>query len=354
MTCWCGGALIGILKWLDKVQYQRLYFTAPYQVEIRNADLLDPNHNELLVETLFSAISPGTELMIYRGQAPTDLAADASIASLSGSLTFPLQYGYAVVGRVIDTGSNLPQDWIGRTVFSFQPHQTHFCVPSDRVHVLPAGITPQASVFLANMETGVNFVMDGRPLVGERVAVFGQGVVGLLTTSILSCFPLKDLITFDIYPNRRLASLNAGASGSFDPGNLGYLDQVRGEYGIDLVFEISGSPAALDQAISVTGFGGRIVIGSWYGTKRVNLDLGGLFHRSRIQLISSQVSSISPNFTGRWNKQRRFDLAWDLIRQVVPERWITHTLPFQAAAQGYALLDQHPERAIQVLFDYSN
>jgi threonine dehydrogenase-like Zn-dependent dehydrogenase len=203
------------------------------------------------------------------------------------------------------------------------------------------------------METAVNFLMDGHPLIGERVAVFGQGIVGLLTTALLSKFPLKNLLTLDLHPNRRAASLDAGAFQSFDPSNTMTLSQVRGENGIDLVYELSGSSKSLDQAISVTGFAGRVVVGSWYGRKRVSLDLGGHFHRSRIQIISSQVSSLAPSISGRWDKIRRFDLAWEMIRQVQPERWITHRLPFQQAAQGYRLLDQNPNEVIQVLLDYT-
>jgi 2-desacetyl-2-hydroxyethyl bacteriochlorophyllide A dehydrogenase len=336
------------------MQRQSLFFTDPYKTEIRMMELQPPAPGELLVETLVSAISPGTELLIYRGQAPTELAADESIAALGGSLAFPLQYGYAAVGKVIETGGSLPRDWIGKTVFSFQPHQTHFSVTPEQIIPLPEGISPEAAVFLPNMETAVNFVMDGHPLIGERVAVFGQGIVGLLTTALLARFPLGGLLTLDKYPNRRAASLEAGAVQSFDPTDADALAQVSGESGIDLAFELSGNPTALDQTIAVTGFAGRVVIGSWYGQKRASLDLGGHFHRNRIQLISSQVSSIHPSLRGRWDKTRRLDLAWEMIREVQPQCLITHWMPFNDASQGYELLDQKPGEVIQVLLDYTS
>jgi 2-desacetyl-2-hydroxyethyl bacteriochlorophyllide A dehydrogenase len=335
------------------VRRQILYFSAPYTVDIRDQDLQDPGPGELLVQTSFSAISPGTELMIYRGQAPEELSADESITALTGSLNFPLKYGYAAVGQVVDAGKGFNQDWIGKNVFSFQPHQTHFIATPEEVFLLPPDISLQAAVFLPNMETAVNLVMDGRPMIGERVAVFGQGIIGLLTTALLDRFPLKDLITLDLFSNRRVASREAGATQSFDPDGDDCQLSVRGTDGIDLAYEISGSPNALDQAIAVTGFGGRVVIGSWYGEKPANLNLGGAFHRSRIQLIASQVSTIKPSLLGRWDKSRRFDLTWDLIRKVKPERWITHELPFLEASKGYDLLDRHPEEAIQVLFNYT-
>jgi threonine dehydrogenase-like Zn-dependent dehydrogenase len=307
----------------------------------------------MLVETQFSAISPGTELLIYRGHAPTDLPVDENIAALDGALVFPLQYGYAAVGTVIEVSDDLTRDWLDKTVFSFQPHQTHFLTTPEQVIPLPERISPESAVFLPNMETAVNFLMDGHPLIGERVAVFGQGIVGLLTTALLSKFPLKDLLTLDLYPNRRIASLEAGATQSFDPSNARTLSQLRSENGVDLVYELTGSPKSLDQAIAVTGFAGRVVVGSWYGQKRVSLDLGGHFHRSRIKIVSSQVSTLAPSIRGRWDKSRRFEVAWDMIHQVQPQRWITHRLPFQQAAQGYRLLDQNPEEVIQVLLDYT-
>ena len=332
---------------------QSLFFTNPYKIEIQEKTLAPLEPGEMLVQTQYSAISPGTELLIYRGHAPTELAADENISALGGSLTFPLQYGYSAVGTVVEVGNDLSPKWIDRAVFSFQPHQTHFIATPEQVIPLPEGISPRSGVFLPNMETATNFLMDGQPLIGERVVVFGQGIVGLLTTALLSKFPLKDLLTLDLYPNRRAASLDAGATHSFDPSKPTTLSQVRNENGIDLVYELSGSPKSLDQAISVTGFAGRVVVGSWYGQKRVSLDLGGHFHRSRIQIISSQVSSLAPSVSGRWNKSRRFDLAWEMIHQVQPERWITHRLPFEQAAQGYHLLDQNPKDVIQVLLDYT-
>ena len=121
----------------------------------------------------------------------------------------------------------------------------------------------------------------------------------------------------------------------------------------DLSIELSGSPEALNDAIALTGFSGRIVIGSWYGRKPAQLDLGGSFHRSRIKLISSQVSSISPELSGRWDKSRRFEVAWQAIQRVQPQKWITHRYSLGQAQEAYRLLDESPEEAIQVMLTYS-
>jgi 2-desacetyl-2-hydroxyethyl bacteriochlorophyllide A dehydrogenase len=336
-----------------------LYFTAPYQVAVREECLPHPAPGQVLVQTVVSAISPGTELLIYRGQAPTDMPADETITALSGALAFPLRYGYAAVGRVIAVGSPAEREWQGRLVFAFHPHASHFLSAPAELLPVPDPLPPEEAVFLPNMETAVNFLMDGHPLIGERVVVFGQGIVGLLTTALLVRVPLSRLITLDRYPFRRERSRELGAHASLDPGKGAVLARLQAclqeehaAAGADLTYELSGNPAALDQAIAVTGFNGRIVIGSWYGQKRADLDLGGRFHRSRIRLISSQVSTIAPEWGGRWTKGRRLHVAWQMLQQVRPAHLITHHFPFEQANQAYALLDRHPEEALQVLLTY--
>jgi threonine dehydrogenase-like Zn-dependent dehydrogenase len=311
------------------------------------------------VQTLVSAVSSGTELLIYRGQAPTDVPVDATIAALAGDFGFPLKYGYAAVGRVIAVGSAAEEAWQGRLVFAFHPHQSHFLSAPEALFPVPVSLSPEEAVFLPNMETAVNFLMDGHPLIGEHVVVFGQGVVGLLTTALLAQFPLARLITLDRYAARRERSLALGAHLSLDAGAadvLGHLQacfqEPSADAGADLTYELSGNPGALDHAIAATGFSGRIVIGSWYGQKRVTLNLGGRFHRSRIRLISSQVSTVAPEWGGRWTKRRRLQVAWDMLQQVRPAALTTQRFPIEQAGQAYALLDQHPEDAIQVLFTY--
>jgi 2-desacetyl-2-hydroxyethyl bacteriochlorophyllide A dehydrogenase len=331
-----------------------LYFIAPGRLETREEPCPGPSHDQVLVETHYSAISSGTEGLVYRGQFPDELTLDATIGDLASDFSYPLKYGYAAVGRVLAIGPEVDPAWEGRWVFAFHPHESHFIArPADLIPV-PPGISPEQAVFVPNMETAINFLMDGAPLIGEQAVVFGQGIVGLLTTALLARFPLGKLISLDRYTNRRQASLNLGAHASLPPEELS--DPVQINHWLpglaDLAYELSGVPAALDQAIALTGFAGRVVIGSWYGKKRAHLNLGGHFHRNRIRLISSQVSTLDPALSGRWTKGRRFDLAWEMIRQVQLQQLITQRLPLEQAGQAYQLLDQTPEAAIQVIFSY--
>jgi 2-desacetyl-2-hydroxyethyl bacteriochlorophyllide A dehydrogenase len=333
-----------------------VYFAAPFQIEVRERECpaLAPGH--ALVQTLCSAISPGTEMLVYRGQFPRELAVDETIPALAGAFAYPLQYGYSAVGRVIALGPEVAEEWEGRLVFAFQPHASHFVAPIEALLPLPAGVDSETALFLPGMETAVNFLLDGQPLIGEQVAVFGQGIVGLLTTALLARLPLASLVTLDCFPLRREASLRLGAHASLDPGAPEALTQLRAHLqgerdyaGADLTYELSGAPAALGQAIAATGFGGRVVVGSWYGQKRADLDLGGRFHRSRIRLVSSQVSTLTPELHARWTKARRLNVAWERLRDVQPARFITQRFPLSEAARAYELIDRHPEETIQVV-----
>ncbi|MFD0669868.1 zinc-binding alcohol dehydrogenase [Cohnella sp. GCM10027633] len=334
-----------------------LYFTGPGSVDIRESEIPSPEANTVLVRTIASGISPGTELLIYRGQAPSDMVADATISSLSHALTFPFPYGYCAVGEVVETGVGVHASWIGKRVFAFHHHASYFVAAPDTLIEVPSDIGTEEAIFMPNMETAVNLLLDGRPLIGERAAVFGQGIVGLLTLSLLAMQPIFRLISFDPNPERRRASLAAGAHFSLDPLATDCREQANAllsDNGFDLVYELSGSPAALDQAVSMTGYDGRVIVGSWYGTKRASLDLGSHFHRSRMKLISSQVSTISPDLLGRWNNARRIDAAWEMIRRIRPAKYITHRYPIERAAEAYEALDNQADAIMQAVLTYDN
>ena len=348
---------MGSLK-LD-MQRTSLYFTAEREVEARQEDLPKLQVGEVLVETRFSAISPGTEMMLYRAEMPQAMQADSSIAALQEEMTYPLKYGYCAVGEVVELGKEVEKGWLGRNVFAFNPHESHFVAMPDHLQALPDGIELEDAVFLPNVETAVNFVMDGNPRLAEQAVLLGQGIVGLLTTALLAHHPLAQLLTFDRYENRRQLSLDLGAQHSFDPADEKALEAAKqvldsnAEYPhADLVYELSGSPQALDLAIELAGFDSRIVVGSWYGEKRAPINLGGRFHRNRIQLISSQVSTLTPALQGRWNNARRFNTAWEMLRRIQPSRFITQRFPIADAAQAYKLLDEKPGETVQVVFQY--
>ena len=308
-----------------------------------------------MVQAICSAISAGTEMLIYQGRFPRTLETDSVISGLRGGFKYPLAYGYSCVGKVVQVGNRVNEAWKDRLVFSFQPHTSHFITKTDSLFCIPNSLLPESACFFPNMETAVNLVQDAAPIFGERVLVLGQGIIGLLTTSLLQEFPLETLVTADPYELRRTASLNLKVSETLDPNSENFQNDLSAyaQKKFDLTFELSGNPSALDDALSLTCFSGRIVIGSWYGEKKVEVDLGGAFHRSRIKLISSQVSTIAPELSARWDKARRFEAAWKALERVQPEKWITHRFPIERAEEAYRLLDENPQEAIQILVTYS-
>lgn len=323
---------------------------APRRIEVVEESIPPGSPGQLLVRTEVSAVSPGTEMLFYRGQVPADMAVDTAISALAQSeVRYPLRYGYACVGRVIDVAGEGLTHWLDRRVFAFVPHASHFWADPDEVQVVPPDLDAERAALLPNMETAVNLVMDGHPMIGERVAVVGQGIVGLLVVALLCQFPLQVLTAIDPIELRRTAAIRLGASSAI------YCDGAeppKGWEAADLTYELSGNPAALNTALALTGFAGRVVIGSWYGQKQAPINLGGDFHRSRIRLIASQVSTIDPQWSGRWDKGRRFALAWQMLRQLPLDSLITHRFPVIEAGGAYQLIDRHPEQTIQVLLTY--
>ena len=342
-----------------------LYFVAPGDVDIREEPIPQPAADQLRVRTQLSAISPGTELLVYNGNVPEDLAADMNLDSLSGSLSYPLQYGYAAVGVVEAVGENVDPDWEGRRVFAFHPHESHFCATVDELYPVPDGISSAEATLLPTVETAITLVHDGEPKLGERAVVFGQGLVGLVTTALLGEFPLSDLVTVDYSADRREWSRRLGATASVRPDELGEVLRLPGDEeastesvttaqppGTDLTYELSGNPEALDTAVSVTGYDGRIIIGSWYGTKTTELDLGGRFHRSRISLTSSQVSTINPPLRGRWDRGRRMALAWERLADLDLGELLTDRYRIDDADAAYEMLSRGADGMLGTLFSY--
>ena len=322
-----------------------LYFDAPYQLFVRKEKLPALEEDQAFVRTTLSAISAGTEMLFYRGQFPREMAVDATISSLEEQSGYPLKYGYAAVGVVEKVSESVDEKWLGKRVFSFQPHQSSFIARTSELFSIPDKILDEDAIFLPNMETAVNLVMDSQPILGERAILFGQGIIGLLTTALLREFPLGKIAVVDPVALRREAALALGVDTAFAPKDIDLNN-------FDFALELSGVPNALNAAIEKVGYGGRVIVGSWYGQKPVSLDLGGRFHRDRIRLISSQVSTIAPQLSARWDKGRRFDVVWEMLGRVKPSKWITSRISLGEAEQAYATLDTCPQDVLQIVFKY--
>ena len=391
---------------LIPAQQYSVEFTGPSKLKIRKEEVprsLSPG--QVLIQTAYTMVSTGTEMKVFTdvtslndqsSQEPLDL----TIAGMSGenSLAYPLRYGYSLAGTVVAVGNGLnKRHWIGKRVFAFCPHSTCAVADASAVQEIPDDIAFEDAVFLPAVETAVSLAMAARPMVGERVAVVGQGLIGLLTTAVLKVsMPALEVTAIEVSPERRKIARRfirklllpptttattssqtiRGASGSngnsagtklpltslrtlnpqvqkldvpplvrkrsdqespitvaSDINRLNGLDEVDG---FDVCIELSGRVAGLQEAIDRCGKGGRVIIGSWYSnsnsggvhtpTGTINgggrgsdyLQLGTKFHRSGINMITSQVSTIPAALSDRWTKQRRFNVAWDVLRRITP------------------------------------
>lgn len=331
-----------------------VWFPGPRRAELRVEGLPAPAPGEIQIEAIVSGISPGTEMLVYRGEVDPRLPLD--LPTLAGSFAYPIKYGYAAVGRVVAFGSGVSSIRRDELVFALHPHQDRFNVPAGLAHRLPSDLDPQRGVFTANLETALNALLDHPVRIGERVVVLGQGVVGLLIGLLARHNGAGRVIAVDRWPRRRELAVALGADLAEAPGNelVARIREATEGRGADVVFEASGNPTALRTAIDVVAPGGVVVVCSWYGIKPVTLDLGGRFHRDRVRIHSSQVGSLDPALAPRWDRARRMATALDLLPTLELDGLITHRFPLERAEQAYRLIDERPGETLQIVIQYGD
>ncbi len=334
------------------VEARAVWLTAPHTAELRAEAVPPPGPGEVRVRPVASAISQGTEMLVYRGEVASGTILD--LPTLAGSFDFPIKYGYASVGRVEEVGSAEIDLAPGDLAFTLHPHQDAYVAPVAFVRRLPPELPPESGLFVANLETALNALLDAPVRLGERVVILGQGVVGLLIGLLARQNGAERVIVADDYEGRRRLAGDLGADAALVPDN-DLADRVRDltqGRGADLVFEASGNPAALQSAIGAIATEGTVVVCSWYGTKTVALELGGHFHRERVRIRSSQVGRLDPGLGPRWNHARRSNTVLDLLPRLSLDRLVSQRFPFERAAEAYRLVDEHPEETVQVVLSY--
>ncbi|MEE2638219.1 MAG: zinc-binding alcohol dehydrogenase [Acidobacteriota bacterium] len=278
---------------------------------------LSPRHpHEVLVETLFTGVSRGTEALVFRGQVPPSQVAVMRAPFQEGEFPGPVKYGYSNVGVVADG----PAALVGRIVFCLFPHQDHYTVPAEAVTLVPEQVPPERAVLAANLETAVNVVWDAKPLVGDRIIVIGGGVVGILCAWLCHAIPGTVVTLIDLNPARASVADTLG---------LSFKTESPTDGSADLVIHASGAGSGLVSALSAVGVEGTIVEASWYGTKSVSLPLGEAFHSRRLTVRSSQVGRLDPSRAARWTHARRLALALRLLGDARLDALITGESRFE-------------------------
>ncbi|WP_448612606.1 zinc-binding dehydrogenase [Modestobacter sp. URMC 112] len=322
----------------------RLLFVAPEQVAPEAVEVPPPGPGQLLVRTRYSGISTGTELLAYRGLLDPDLPTDESIGSLTGTFRFPFPYGYSCVGEVEQPAGAVAQ---GALVFAFHPHQDRFVVGVDDVVALPPGTDPRVATLLPYVETGLQLSLDAGHAAHEAVVVLGMGVVGVVTALLLQRAGAS-VVAAEPSAERRALAASVGIE-AVEPEDL----QARlPSHGVPLVLELSGSPAALAGALDLLAHEGTALVGSWYGRQQVGLPLGGAFHRRRLTIRSSQVSTIPAALSNRWDVGRRRRAAVDLLAELPLGALATTEFAFTEAASAYRALDSREPGVFHVALRY--
>ena len=276
------------------------WVTNPGEGELRQESLVSPAQDEVLVRTLYSGISRGTESLVFNGRVPESEFSRMQAPFQAGEFPAPVKYGYCSVGHV-EQG---PENLLHKAIFCLFPHQDYYVVPASAVLTIPSSVPAQRAVLAANMETAINGVWDAEPMLGERICVIGAGVVGALVAYLCAQIPGVEVHLVDINPERRQLAAQLGVA--FCTPEHAPIDQ-------DCVIHASGHSAGLRQALELVGSEGRIVEMSWFGEGDVSIPLGGSFHSQRLTLKASQVGQLPPKLRPRWDYQRRLQLALSLL-----------------------------------------
>jgi 2-desacetyl-2-hydroxyethyl bacteriochlorophyllide A dehydrogenase len=316
-----------------------LRFVAPRRVETHLVDVRAPRDGELLMRTHWSGISGGTELLAYRGELDAGWALDetvTSIGSLDERFEYPFAYGYSCVGEVLNSHvDGVPE---GATVFAFHPHQDLFTVPGAEVEIIDK-VDERVATLFPLVETALQVALDAGPHLGEPVVVFGLGPVGILSGALLDRGGAL-VVGVDPRRDRRETAVQFGVR-AVDVSEIGAeVDRLTSGAGVPLVVEATGHPAVLARALELLCHEGETLVCSWYGVKEVSLPLGREFHRRRLQIRSSQVSTIPARLAGRWDIPRRRRAAAGILAELPVKLLATHEVPFDRAAEAYAALDR--------------
>lgn len=305
-----------------------LWITAPLHAELARASL-DAKPGHLVIETLFTGISRGTERLVFQGRVPESEHETMRAPFQEGNFSFPVKYGYSAVGRV-SVGPRA-----GQVIFALSPHQTRFCCPPDAAVPLPDAVPPERAVLAANMETALNIMWDARVLPGDRVAVVGAGTVGALVGYLAARVPGTDVCLIDVDEGRADLAARFGC-------RFATSDRAVGGADADVVIHASASEAGLGTALALAGCEATVIEASWYGAGRTSVALGGVFHQRRLRLVASQVGRIPASHAARWTYRRRLETALRLLSDPVLDALISGECRFEDLPRDYAAILDAP------------
>ncbi len=313
------------------IDTRQLWLRSPGDAVLLQRPIDPPASGEVLVETLYSGISRGTESLVFRGEVPASQHDAMRAPFQEGGFPGPVKYGYNSVGRVVRAPGSKRLE--GRTVFCLYPHQDRYVVPAGSVVEVPAGVPPERAVLAANMETALNVVWDAHVSAGDRVVIIGAGVVGSLVAWLATSFPGTEVSVVDVDEEKRPVAEALG---------LDFLAALPEEPDADVVIHASGTQEGASAALAAAGVEARVVEASWYGTRAVALPLGEAFHARRLTFRSSQVGRVPPSRAPRWTHRRRLRKALELLSSDALDALVSGESPFEELPQALARVSERP------------
>jgi threonine dehydrogenase-like Zn-dependent dehydrogenase len=305
--------------------------------ELRPERVREPGADEVLVRTLVSGISRGTELLVHAGAVPAGVADEMRAPFQVGDFPFPVKYGYLSVG-VVEIG---PPALEGRRVFCLHPHQDRYVVPATAVTPVPDDVPTERAVLAGAVETAINALWDAGPRLGDRIAVIGAGMIGGVLARLLAGFPLARLQLIDVNPTRaRLGGEDTMIDFVGPDGALG---------DCDLVFHCSASEAGLVSGLSLLGFEGELIELSWFGDRSPRVPMGGGFHARRLSIRASQVGVVAAARRARRSTRDRVGLALDHLRDPAYDVFISGRSRFTDLPATMNAIATDPDALCQVI-----
>ncbi|WP_329310780.1 zinc-dependent alcohol dehydrogenase [Streptomyces sp. NBC_01262] len=296
------------------------WLRSPGVGELRDVVLPEPGEGDVVVRTLCSGVSRGTESLVFRGGVPSSQYAAMRAPFQDGDFPGPVKYGYLNVG-LVEEG---PESLVGRTVFCLYPHQTRYVVPASAVTVVPDSVPATRAVLAGTVETAVNAVWDAAPMLGDRIAVIGAGMIGCSVAAVLARFPAVRVQLVDAEPARAGIAAALGVEFALPQDALG---------DCDVVVHASATEAGLARSLELLAPEGTVLELSWYGDRRVSLPLGEAFHSRRLVLRSSQVGSVSPARRSSRSFGDRLALALELLADPALDALVTGECAFEELPQ---------------------
>lgn len=302
------------------------WVTGPRAAEIHREPLSAAGPEDVLVRTRYSAVSRGTERLVFRGGVPVDQYQRMRAPHQRGDFPWPVKYGYLNVG-VVEQG---PDRLVGRDVFCLHPHQTAYVVRAADVTPVPPAVPARRAVLTGAVETAVNALWDVPPLIGDHVTVVGAGLIGCALARLLAGVPGVRVTLLDLDATRAATATALG---------VGFALPADAPAEQDVVFHASATPAGLQRCLGLVATDGVVVELSWYGDTTVPLSLGGDFHSRRLAIRSSQVGTLAPNARARWDPRARRTLAVELLSDPAYDVLLTGTTPFEQLPELMARIE---------------